>query len=152
MLTGGQSRGWASRLPEWKEAQAHHPIVFYNIVSPTLPACSGNQAKPTPSRGDYNLYMGGQQRTPRGLAFEMTLPVPGSGSIIRAHSSTDTHPKGRNRGIDYTPVAKTQATRLQERERLAKGRNQASSDSNFQIICPGRCCIHRTQNYAAREP
>ena len=33
--------------------------------------------------------------------------IPASSSVICAHSSTDTHPKGRNRGITYRLVAET---------------------------------------------
>ena len=47
------------------------------------------------SRRSQPRIGGGQQRPPRGLASQTTLPFPASGSVIRAHSSADTHPKGQ---------------------------------------------------------
>ena len=90
-----------------------------------------------PARGAYKIIIGGglhgltPETTLADSASSMALPIPASGSVICAHSSTDTHPKGRNRGTTYKPTAETQAAQPQEWERLCKGRNQANSDSNL---------------------
>ena len=98
----------AALREERKEAHAHHPTVPYSTIPSPHTACSRSTARTMPARGNRYLDLGGQhQQSPRGLTFQTTLPVPASGSFIRTHSSTDTHPKGRNRGITYRLVAET---------------------------------------------
>ena len=56
-LSQGRPAGRAPCLPERKEAQADHSIVFHNTISPLHDTCSGSKARETLFKGDYDLYM-----------------------------------------------------------------------------------------------